>query len=146
MATVGLERKANGILSHPFHFLFLVYKMKRDGLQFSVTNHALTNPIYWYHLHCICKSCRSYRKEINSKKTPKTTVSILQRYVWHKYMRATNPYFTVLGTWNFSLKIAFPEVPPGYIDCQSGALLIIYWSPRKVLLHFTSRSFFFSRE
>ena len=79
--SVGLERKANGILSHPFHFLFLFYKMKRDGLQFSVTNHALTNPIYWYHLHCICRSCRSYRKEINSKKTPKTTASILQRYV-----------------------------------------------------------------
>ena len=61
--SVGLERKANGILPHLFHFLYLFYKMKRDGLQFSVTNHALTNPIYWYHLHCICKSYRSYRKK-----------------------------------------------------------------------------------
>ena len=69
--SVGLERKANGILPHLFHFLSLFYKMKRDGLQFSVTNHALTNPIYWYHLHCICKSCRSYRKEINSNKHPR---------------------------------------------------------------------------
>jgi len=79
--SVGPEIKTNGIIPHPFHFLFLCYKMKKDGLQFSGTNHTLTNPIYWYHLHCICKSCRSYRKEINSKKTPKTTASILQRYV-----------------------------------------------------------------